>query len=132
MTATISSIEVYGFSGDPCDESGNKRVFFSSFDDKCRANQRYNLLKANSLRIKGSNLDRVNEIRLSSSSGYRFAVIERRPYGGDLIVYFLVWRNGKGVKGKVPKSLGDLTVTIDTTPPSNTDSETDSSVEYED
>ena len=135
MPASITSIEVYGFNGDPCDESGNKRVSFSSFDSDCPGNRRYNRLKANSLRIKGTDLADVQEIRLSSStSTYDFAVIEDQMDDLDLIVWFLCWSSPRSLlpgKPREPITGGDLTVTIDTTPPAPTVTATDDDVDYE-
>lgn len=138
MTATIDQIQFYGHNGDPTNPSGaNGNVKFANFNPgQNTAVSRYPRVHINGLRITGTNLTQVREVRLSSTDGYRLDVIEFDAVSDSVIIaYFsavLPTREEDDSKEKDerPPSTGDLTVTIDTTPPDDTDSETDNAVEY--
>ena len=134
----ITSVEVYGFNGDPVGQTGNpnqKTVRRARYNpSQYTGNQRFGALRANSARIEGTELDQVRGIRLSSPRlpDYHFALLEREVVSPELIyIWFVAWSSGR--KPLIPMDSGDLTVTIDTVDtPAGEDDGNDGSVDYED
>ena len=113
MPAQITSIDVFGY-------NGNGKVKRGSRDwGQEEANQRFNNLKPNRVRITGHDLDELTEravVFTYSTGGHSFAVLElvvRDDNNKILDVYFVVW----SPENEYPLdefSLGNLTVTVET------------------
>jgi hypothetical protein len=121
MSATITSIQVYGYNGNGKVKRGSRDPIEES------AHQRFNNLKPNRILITGTNLDELTEREIKityTTGGHSFAVLElvANAANTELDAYFVVWTPANfEIKEKF--DTGDLTVTVETVP-SNSEDET--------